>query len=87
VDFTLDWLAQFIRGREGLAGMYTLLVCADLYGEKINLEITFPAMPTIGELQRKVVEVYSAEAQVKRPLGSRRSSSRWRACKCTTMSC
>jgi hypothetical protein len=49
--------------------MYTLLVCADLYGEKINLEITFPAMPTIGELQRKVVEVYSAEAQVKRPPG------------------
>lgn len=49
--------------------MYTLLVCADLYGEKVNLEITFAAMPTIGELQRKIVEVFGAEAQVKRPQG------------------
>lgn len=49
--------------------MYFLLVCADLYGEKVNLEITFPTMPTIGELQRKVVETFNAEANVKRPQG------------------
>lgn len=49
--------------------MYTLLVCADLYGEKINLELTFAAMPTIGELQRKVGEVFNFEAQAKRPQG------------------
>lgn len=49
--------------------MYFLLVCADLYGEKINLEITFPVMPTIGELQRKVIESFNSEANVKRPQG------------------
>lgn len=49
--------------------MYTLLVCADLYGEKVNLELTFPTMPTIQELQRKVMEVFGYEAQLKRPAG------------------
>ena len=49
--------------------MYTLLVCADLFGEKINLEITFSAMPTIGELQRKIIECYTMESQAKRPPG------------------
>lgn len=49
--------------------MYFLLVCADLYGEKMNLEITFPTMPTIGELNRKVTEVFNAEAAIKRPQG------------------
>ena len=49
--------------------MYTLLCCADLYGEKMNLELTFSAMPTMGELQRKVNEVYNGEAQLKRPQG------------------
>jgi hypothetical protein len=49
--------------------MYFLLVCADLYGEKINLEITFPTMPTIGELHRKIIETFNAEASVKRPQG------------------
>jgi len=49
--------------------MYFLLVCADLYGEKVNLEITFPTMPTIGELQRKIVEAFNSEANVKRPQG------------------
>jgi hypothetical protein len=49
--------------------MYTLLVCADLFGEKINLEITFPAMPTIGELQMKVNASFDAEGASKRPQG------------------
>ena len=49
--------------------MYTLLVCADLYGDKANLELTFPNMPTISELQRKIVETFNAEAAVKRPSG------------------
>lgn len=49
--------------------MYTLLCCADLYGEKVNLELTFSAMPTMGELQRKVTEVFNAESQLKRPQG------------------
>jgi hypothetical protein len=49
--------------------MYTLLVCADLYGEKVNLELTFSAMPTMGELTRKITETYNSEAQAKRPQG------------------
>lgn len=49
--------------------MYTLLVCADLYGEKINLELTFPTMPTLAELQRKIVEGFNGEANVRRPQG------------------
>ena len=49
--------------------MYTLLVCADLYGDKCNLELTFPNMPTISELQRKIVETFNSEAAVKRPSG------------------
>ena len=49
--------------------MYTLLVCGDMYGEKANLEITFPNMPTIGDIQRKVTEIFTAEAALKRPSG------------------
>lgn len=49
--------------------MYFLLVCGDLYGEKVNLEITFPTMPTIGELNRKVIETFNSEANLKRPQG------------------
>lgn len=49
--------------------MYTLLVCGDMYGEKANLEITFPNMPTIGDIQRKVTEIFSAESALKRPSG------------------
>eukprot|EP00759_Apiculatamorpha_spiralis_P016050 PhF_6_TR22452/c1_g1_i1/m.31848 len=48
--------------------MYTLLACADLFGEKINLELTFAAMPTIGELTRKIEDVYRSEADLKRPV-------------------
>ncbi|KEG07036.1 calmodulin-like protein containing EF hand domain, partial [Trypanosoma grayi] len=49
--------------------MYTLLVCADLYGEKCNLELSFPSMPTITELQRKTLVVFAAEANLRRPHG------------------
>lgn len=49
--------------------MYTLLVCCDLYGEKINLELTFPTMPTIGELQRKITDAFNQESHLKRPQG------------------
>jgi hypothetical protein len=65
-SFVLLFWGELIEKRKS---MYFLLVCADLYGEKLNLEITFPTMPTIGELQRKIIEVYNAEANVKRPQG------------------
>jgi len=47
--------------------MYTLLVCADVYGEKVNLEIVFPSMPAMGELRRRVTEVLTWEGEAKRP--------------------
>lgn len=49
--------------------MYTLLICADVYADKVNLELTFPHMPTIGDLNRRIVEVFNAEAALKRPEG------------------
>ncbi|KAJ9458589.1 calmodulin-like protein containing EF hand domain [Diplonema papillatum] len=44
--------------------MFTLLVCADLQGGKVNLELTFQALPTIGELTRKTEEVFGHEMKV-----------------------
>jgi hypothetical protein len=35
----------------------------------MNLELTFPAMPTLQELQRKIVEVFSSEGALRRPHG------------------
>ncbi|PWU98053.1 hypothetical protein C4B63_13g274 [Trypanosoma cruzi] len=49
--------------------MYTLLVCADLYGDKCNLELGFLSMPTMTELQEKVLQVFEAEANIRRPSG------------------
>jgi len=49
--------------------MYTLLICADLFGEKVNLELTFPTMPTLGELQRKIIDGFNAECNLRRPQG------------------
>eukprot|EP01062_Namystynia_karyoxenos_P014592 TRINITY_DN1525_c0_g2_i2.p1 TRINITY_DN1525_c0_g2~~TRINITY_DN1525_c0_g2_i2.p1 ORF type:complete len:409 (+),score=139.85 TRINITY_DN1525_c0_g2_i2:106-1227(+) len=44
--------------------MFTLLVCGDIYGQKQNLELTFPALPTIGELTRRAEEVFTAEMRL-----------------------
>eukprot|EP01060_Flectonema_neradi_P033965 TRINITY_DN5829_c0_g2_i1.p1 TRINITY_DN5829_c0_g2~~TRINITY_DN5829_c0_g2_i1.p1 ORF type:complete len:355 (+),score=72.94 TRINITY_DN5829_c0_g2_i1:109-1173(+) len=41
--------------------MFTILACADLQGGKVNLELTFPGVPTVGELTRRVEEVFSGE--------------------------
>ncbi|ORC93080.1 uncharacterized protein TM35_000024060 [Trypanosoma theileri] len=49
--------------------MYTLLVCADLYGEKCNLELNFASMPTLAELQRKILLVFSAESNLRHSQG------------------
>eukprot|EP01062_Namystynia_karyoxenos_P042532 TRINITY_DN3110_c1_g1_i1.p1 TRINITY_DN3110_c1_g1~~TRINITY_DN3110_c1_g1_i1.p1 ORF type:complete len:412 (+),score=116.59 TRINITY_DN3110_c1_g1_i1:103-1338(+) len=49
--------------------MFTLLVCADLYGQKINLEVPFPSVPTINELTRVIEQVYGQEAQQLKPQG------------------
>eukprot|EP00758_Cryptobia_borreli_P007242 Tbor_TRINITY_DN5261_c5_g1::TRINITY_DN5261_c5_g1_i1::g.16173::m.16173 len=49
--------------------MYTLLVCADLYGSKVNLEITFSHMPTISELHKRIILIFTTESAVRRPPG------------------
>lgn len=50
--------------------MKFLVNCAaDLYQQKINLELAFPAFPSIGDLQRQVETVFSIESSVLRPPG------------------
>ena len=49
--------------------MFTLLVCGDVYGSKINLEIAFPNVPTISQLTHTIEEVFDAEAAVLKPAG------------------
>nr|CCC93716.1 conserved hypothetical protein [Trypanosoma congolense IL3000] len=49
--------------------MYTLLVCADIYGDKCNLEMSFPLKPTLDELRAKIVAMFSAEMVLRRPEG------------------
>ena len=50
--------------------MFTLLCCADMFGSKVNLELAFSAVPTIGELTRKIEEVFTAEMHALRPSGA-----------------
>eukprot|EP01060_Flectonema_neradi_P022608 TRINITY_DN30856_c0_g1_i1.p1 TRINITY_DN30856_c0_g1~~TRINITY_DN30856_c0_g1_i1.p1 ORF type:complete len:442 (+),score=75.59 TRINITY_DN30856_c0_g1_i1:54-1328(+) len=49
--------------------MFTLLVCGDVYGSKVNLEIPFPNVPTISQLTHTIEEVFEAEAAVLKPAG------------------
>lgn len=50
--------------------MFTVLVCADLFGFKVNLELTFAALPTIAELTRRSEEIFNAEMGAVRPAGA-----------------
>eukprot|EP01063_Lacrimia_lanifica_P026387 TRINITY_DN3549_c0_g1_i1.p1 TRINITY_DN3549_c0_g1~~TRINITY_DN3549_c0_g1_i1.p1 ORF type:complete len:364 (+),score=161.09 TRINITY_DN3549_c0_g1_i1:60-1151(+) len=50
--------------------MFTVLACADMFGSKVNLELTFPALPTIGELTRRAEEVFTSEMHAIRPAGA-----------------
>jgi len=47
--------------------MFTILVCGDVFGQKQNLELTFPALPTIGELTKRAEECFTAEARATQP--------------------
>ncbi|KAJ9444119.1 flagellar protein essential for flagellar pocket biogenesis [Diplonema papillatum] len=40
---------------------FTLLVCGDLFSEKINLELPFPHRPSLQELQNHVQNVFTSE--------------------------
>eukprot|EP01065_Artemidia_motanka_P045870 TRINITY_DN6824_c0_g1_i1.p1 TRINITY_DN6824_c0_g1~~TRINITY_DN6824_c0_g1_i1.p1 ORF type:complete len:402 (+),score=171.90 TRINITY_DN6824_c0_g1_i1:82-1206(+) len=46
---------------------YTLLVCADCYGEKVNLELVFPVQPTLPDLTARVEQVFNHELAVLKP--------------------
>eukprot|EP00754_Rhynchopus_humris_P045255 Rhum_TRINITY_DN4748_c0_g1::Rhum_TRINITY_DN4748_c0_g1_i1::g.15555::m.15555 len=48
---------------------FTLLCCADLYGQKVNLEVPFANIPTVQELTRAVETVFEQEATFLRPPG------------------
>eukprot|EP00659_Diplonema_papillatum_P020821 gene20821-32100_t len=41
-----------------------------MFGLKVNLELTFPALPTIAELTRNIEEVFTAEMHAIKPPGA-----------------
>ena len=41
-----------------------------MFGSKVNLELTFSALPTVGELTRRVEEVFTAEMHAIKPPGA-----------------
>ena len=42
-------------------------VCADIAGKKVNLELPFNGVPSIGELTRRIDDVFSSEMRVLQP--------------------
>eukprot|EP01062_Namystynia_karyoxenos_P028027 TRINITY_DN21323_c1_g2_i1.p1 TRINITY_DN21323_c1_g2~~TRINITY_DN21323_c1_g2_i1.p1 ORF type:complete len:609 (+),score=140.69 TRINITY_DN21323_c1_g2_i1:73-1899(+) len=53
-----------------MSGEFVLDVAADLYGAKENLEIRFPARPSLRELRSKSESLLQTEATVQRPPGA-----------------
>eukprot|EP01060_Flectonema_neradi_P037548 TRINITY_DN7594_c1_g1_i2.p1 TRINITY_DN7594_c1_g1~~TRINITY_DN7594_c1_g1_i2.p1 ORF type:complete len:830 (+),score=147.68 TRINITY_DN7594_c1_g1_i2:212-2701(+) len=49
-------------GSPSPAGQFTLLMCAEIYGQKVNIELDFTRKPSVSELIRRAEEVFSAEA-------------------------
>eukprot|EP00760_Papus_ankaliazontas_P009896 PhM_4_TR14155/c1_g1_i1/m.51648 len=48
---------------------FVLLVAADLYGSKVNLELLFPAHPSVSELTRVTESTFAVESSLLRPDG------------------
>lgn len=48
---------------------FTILVAACLFQQKVNLELTFPAFPSLSELSRHIESTFSVEATALRPPG------------------
>lgn len=48
---------------------FTVLVAADLYGEKVNLELNFTSAPTLADLFRVVETTFAVESSTLRPSG------------------
>jgi hypothetical protein len=49
---------------------FTLHIAADIYGSKVNLEIEFPSLPTLSELNSVIQNSFSNECVVLRPPGA-----------------
>eukprot|EP01063_Lacrimia_lanifica_P033657 TRINITY_DN6048_c0_g1_i1.p1 TRINITY_DN6048_c0_g1~~TRINITY_DN6048_c0_g1_i1.p1 ORF type:complete len:680 (+),score=288.19 TRINITY_DN6048_c0_g1_i1:586-2625(+) len=47
--------------------MYHVLVAADIFGTKLNYEVPFLGAPSMGELNRRVQEIFGGECASKRP--------------------
>jgi hypothetical protein len=48
---------------------FTLLIAAQLYAQKVNLELTFPTFPSIGDVIRQIETTFSIESSALRPPG------------------
>eukprot|EP00756_Hemistasia_phaeocysticola_P058884 Hpha_TRINITY_DN35558_c0_g1::TRINITY_DN35558_c0_g1_i1::g.84589::m.84589 len=48
---------------------YTVFVAADVFGQKMNLELEFPFAPTLAELTQQTERAYDAEMHSRRPMG------------------
>eukprot|EP00760_Papus_ankaliazontas_P035554 PhM_4_TR7890/c0_g1_i1/m.1254 len=49
--------------------MFTLLAATDVFGEKMNLELIFPARPSLQELRQNCESVFGIECNLRRPQG------------------
>eukprot|EP01065_Artemidia_motanka_P028461 TRINITY_DN33834_c0_g1_i1.p1 TRINITY_DN33834_c0_g1~~TRINITY_DN33834_c0_g1_i1.p1 ORF type:complete len:360 (+),score=148.52 TRINITY_DN33834_c0_g1_i1:67-1146(+) len=47
--------------------MFSVLCCAEVCGTRANLEVGFPALPTIGEFRRRVEETFRVEQRLSTP--------------------
>jgi hypothetical protein len=48
---------------------FTVFAAADIYGQKVNLELTFPLPPTLADLHTLLTQSFSNECVVLRPAG------------------
>ena len=63
-------LSLFILSLNSSSSMpFSLLVAADLYGSKVNLELTLPHLPSLTELNRFTETTFAVESSSVRPSG------------------
>ena len=47
--------------------MFSILVAADIFGTKLNYEVTFNAPPSVSELRNRIMHVFGQEISVRKP--------------------
>eukprot|EP01062_Namystynia_karyoxenos_P068075 TRINITY_DN62346_c0_g1_i1.p1 TRINITY_DN62346_c0_g1~~TRINITY_DN62346_c0_g1_i1.p1 ORF type:complete len:560 (+),score=191.18 TRINITY_DN62346_c0_g1_i1:77-1756(+) len=52
--------------------MFTCRVAADVFGEKLNLELNFPGPPSVPQLTQQVAQAFAAEVELRRPAAAPR---------------